>query len=309
MGVIERMPADVAAIYCVDDGCPDGSGDFIEQHAVDPRVRVIRRERNGGVGAAVCSGYVAALRDDMDICVKIDGDGQMDPGAIDVLILPILERRADYAKANRFFNVEDVRSMPVGRVLGNVALSFFTKLSSGYWDVFDPTNGFTAIHARVLERIPLEKLHSRYFFESDLLFRLGCIGARVYDVPMPAIYGDEISNLKISRIFMPFLLGNLRNLVKRIVYSYYLRDFSLASIYLIASVLLLLGGAGFGAYFWLHGIALGRAATPGQVMFAALPLVFGIQLALSFISSDIARTPRSAIHVYLPAMRRHDRQG
>lgn len=304
LGVIERVPSDVAAIYCVDDACPDDSGTFIEQHATDPRVRVIRRERNGGVGAATCTGYLAALGDDMDICVKVDGDGQMDPMRVRELTLPVVERRADYAKGNRFFNVEDVRPMPAGRVLGNIGLSFFTKLSSGYWDVFDPTNGFTAVHARVLERIPLDKLHSRYFFESDMLFRLGCMNARVYDVPMSAIYADETSNLKISRMFWPFLVGNLRNLGKRIVYTYYVRDFSIASIYLLAGLFLLLGGGGFGLYFWLHGVALDRAATPGQVMFAALPLVFGVQLILAFLAYDIARIPRSAIHPYLPRQSR-----
>lgn len=302
--LLERIPSYVTRIYCVDDSCPDGSGRLVTENVFDPRVKVIFRERNGGVGAAVCSGYEAALADGADICVKLDGDGQMDPLRIAALIAPIRAGHADYTKGNRFFNIEDVRPMPARRLFGNVGLSFLTKLSSGYWDMFDPTNGFTAMHARVLERIPLNKLHSRYFFESDLLFRLSCLSARVADVPLPAIYGDEVSNLKISRVFWPFLTGNIRNLGKRIVYSYYIRDFSIGSVYLIAFLLLAFIGALTGLYFWGEGLAAGRAATAGQVMFAALPLVFGLQLGLSFVAYDIARTPRFAIHPYLPKLDR-----
>lgn len=297
--VIEGVPAFVSRIYCVDDDCPEESGRFVVEKCSDPRVKVLFREENGGVGAAVCTGYRAALADDCDICVKLDGDGQMDPRQIVNLVTPIAMGQADYTKGNRFFNVEDVRGMPGARLFGNVGLSFLTKLSSGYWDIFDPTNGFTAVHARVLERLPLDKLHSRYFFESDLLFRLGCLNARVFDVPMTAIYADEESNLRISKVFFPFVAGNLRNLAKRILYIYFVRDFSIGSIYLIMFLLLAIVGLGAGIFFWAHGIAVGRAATPGQVMFAALPLVFSLQLALSFMSFDIARTPRSPIHIYL----------
>lgn len=303
LDVLARMPEDVTSIYCVDDACPDGSGRFVEERVTDPRVRVVYREANGGVGAAMRSGYLAALAGGADICVKVDGDGQMDPALIDILVAPIRARHADYSKGNRFFNVEDVRAMPRGRIIGNLGLSFFTKLSSGYWDIFDPTNGFTAIHARVLERLPLEKIHPRFFFESDMLFRLGCLNARVVDVPMTAVYGDEVSNLKMTSAFVTFFAHNSRNFFKRVLYSYFLRDFSIASIYLLAFVVLTLIGAVLGTYFWIHAMALERPATAGQVMFAALPLVFGLQTGLAFTAYDIARTPRAAIHPSLSRAR------
>ena len=307
VAVLERIPAYVSRIYVVDDDCPEQSGRHAAESLQDPRLKLISRSANGGVGAAVCSGYAAALADGMDVCVKIDGDGQMDPTLIANLVAPILSGQADYAKGNRFFDVEHVRTMPGQRIAGNLGLSFFTKLSSGYWDIFDPTNGFTAIHSRVLERLPLDKIHPRFFFESDMLFRLGCMSARVVDVPMSARYLDETSNLRVSRALVTFSARNSINALKRIGYSYYLRDFSIASIYLILSVLLFVLGSTLGLFFWSRGISIQEPATPGQVMFAALPLVFGLQLGLSFLGHDMTRTPRSAMHPYLSRMGLGDR--
>jgi glycosyltransferase involved in cell wall biosynthesis len=300
LDVLARMPGYVDLVFCVDDACPEESGRFVAERVDDPRVKVLFRDVNGGVGAATCTGYRAALEAHATVCVKLDGDGQMDPALVEAIVAPVRAGVADYAKGNRFFNIEDVRAMPRARIIGNLGLSFFTKLSSGYWDVFDPTNGFTAVHARALERIPLDKVHPRFFFESDMLFRLGCLNARVVDVPMAAVYGEEVSNLKVGGAFLTFFGHNVRNFMKRVLYSYFLRDFSIASIYLVAFVFLTLLGGALGIYFWAHALSLDRPATPGQVMFAALPLVFGLQLGLAFTAYDIARTPRFAIHPYMP---------
>ncbi|EGY01607.1 glycosyl transferase, family 2 [Nitrospirillum viridazoti Y2] len=303
LGVLSAMPALVSRIYCVDDACPEGTGKHIEASGADPRVQVIYHTANTGVGGAMCTGYEAALADGADIIVKIDSDGQMDPQAVPYLIAPILGGMADYTKGNRFSNIEDVSSMPLTRLVGNAGLSFLTKVSTGYWNIFDPTNGYTAVHARVLERIPLWKLSRRYFFESDLLFRLGTVSARVIDIPMVAIYGDEVSNLKIKSILIPFFAKNIRNAFKRIIYNYFLRDFSIGSVYLILGLLLLLGGGAVGTFFWVHGMIVARPATAGQVMFSALPVIFGAQLLLAFTSYDIGRTPSTALHPLLSRLR------
>src|SRR5690606_23713788 len=129
--------------------------------------------------------------DGADVVVKMDGDGQMDPVYLDNLIAPILAGQADYTKGNRFFDLETLRSMPTIRIFGNAILSFMNKLSTGYWDIFDPTNGYTAIHRSLISVIPWNKVSDRYFFESDLLFRLNTFRAVVKDVPMVAQYGDE----------------------------------------------------------------------------------------------------------------------
>ena len=248
------------------------------------------------------AGYRQAMADGHEILVKLDGDGQMDAAEIPFLIRPVLSGAADYAKGNRFFNPREVRAMPRARLLGNAGLSFLTKLSSGYWTIFDPTNGFTALHARVAERLPFDLIAKRYFFESDLLFRLGTLRACVADVPMPARYGDEVSNMDAGKMVGPFLAANLRNFMKRVVYNYFLRDFSIASIFLVAALGLAGAGLFLGVSFWLHGVATDTPATSGKVMLAALPLILSMQLLLAFLGYDVELTPRTAIYSLLPPL-------
>ncbi|MCE7887965.1 MAG: glycosyltransferase family 2 protein [Alphaproteobacteria bacterium PRO2] len=294
--VIAAIPDYVWRIYCVDDACPDGSGDLIRNTIRDPRLTLLAHDTNQGVGGAMVTGYKQALQDGAQIVVKIDGDGQMNPALIESFVRPILIGARDYTKGNRFYKVEDVRAMPGARLLGNGILSFMTKLSSGYWNLFDPNNGYTAIHAAILREMPLEKLSKRYFFESDFLFRLNTLRASVQDIPMSAIYGDEQSNLKISKIFFPFLAGHFRNLFKRIFYNYFLRDFNIASLELLLGITLLPFGIIFGIMQWHHSTVIGVEASPGTVMFSALPIILGVQFLLSFLQYDIESVPRASLH-------------
>ena len=180
--------------------------------------------------------------------------------------------------------------------MGNAALSFLAKLSTGYWDLFDPANGFTAIHADVAAMLPLDKLHKRYFFESDILFRLRSFGARVVEQPMAAYYGDEKSNLSELNALFTFPFLHARNLLKRIVYNYFLRGFDAASLSLIAGAVLTAFGLGVGVTAWIESAQTGIPATSGTVMLSAAPLLIGFQLLLAFLQHDVAMTPRSAIH-------------
>lgn len=296
MAVIDSMPEVVERIYTVDDCCPDKSGDFILAHNKDPRVKVLFNETNKGVGGAVMAGYKAAIADDMRIAVKVDGDGQMDPALIPEFIEPILNGEADYTKGNRFYNLEEIHQMPKVRLFGNAALSLLNKLSSGYWDVFDPTNGYTAIHVDVLKKMPFQKISERYFFESDMLFRLNTLRAKVVDIPMDANYGDEESQLKIGKIIGDFTKKNIKNTFKRIFYNYFLRDMSVASIELVLGFLLLFFGLFYGVFQWVDSAKEGVATPTGTVMLAVLPIVIGVQLLLSFLSYDIENVPRRRIH-------------
>lgn len=296
LALIEMIGPEVARIYVVDDKCPDNSGDFVEKHCSDMRVTVLRNPINTGVGGAVITGYKAAIEDGIDIIVKIDGDGQMDPSLIPQFIGPILDGLADYTKGNRFFSLDQIRSMPRVRIFGNAILSLITKLSSGYWDLFDPTNGYTAIHADVAKSLPLTKVSKRYFFESDLLFRLNIQRAVVLDVPMDAKYGNEVSHLKISSVIGEFLAKHLRNYCKRIFYNYYLRDLSMASIELPLGICLLASGATFGIWHWILSSRTQVFTPAGTVMLSALPMLMGLQLILAFLSYDIASVPKRPIH-------------
>lgn len=296
MDVIAAMPPLVSRIYVVDDCCPDKSGEFVKENNRDPRVVVLFNEKNKGVGGAVMTGYRAAIADQMLIAVKVDGDGQMDPALIPEFIEPILHGEADYTKGNRFFNLEEIHQMPKVRVFGNAVLSLLNKLSSGYWDIFDPTNGYTAIHVDVLKKMSFAKISERYFFESDMLFRLNTLRAKVVDIPMDAHYGDEESQLKIGKIIGDFTKKNIRNTCKRIFYNYFLRDMSVASIELVLGFVLLLFGAIYGGYHWIASAQAGTTTPTGTVMLAVLPIVIGVQLLLSFLSYDIENVPRRSIH-------------
>jgi dolichol-phosphate mannosyltransferase len=295
--LIQEIGADVDIIFVVDDACPEKSGELVEKTINDSRVRVIYHGINKGVGGAVLTGYQAAISAEAEIIIKIDGDGQMNPDLIPLFIAPILRGDANYTKGNRFYNLEEIRAMPLVRLFGNAALSLLTKLSSGYWDLFDPTNGYTAIHSDVVRHLPFGKISQRYFFESDMLFRLNTLRAVVVDIPMDAKYGNEVSNLKISKIVSEFFVKHVRNFVKRIFYNYYLRDMSLASIELPLGLLLFISGAIFGFYNWLHSLNVGVTTPAGTVMLAALPVLMGLQLILAFLAYDIASVPHRSFHV------------
>lgn len=297
VSVVASIPPIVERIYVVDDACPDYSGKVVEAECQDSRIRVLRHEINGGVGCAVMTAYQAAIKDGMEIIVKIDGDGQMDASLIPEFVMPILLGEADYTKGNRFYNLEEIRAMPSVRLFGNAVLSFLSKLSSGYWNLFDPTNGLTAIHVEVAKMLPFEKISQRYFFESDMLFRLNTIRAVVVDIPMTAQYGNEVSNLKVSRVIGEFFIKHASNFFKRIFYNYYLRDLSLASIELPFGIILILFGLLFGAYRWWVAAQLGIAATAGTVMIAALPIFMGLQFLLAFVGYDISSIPTRPRHI------------
>lgn len=294
--VLASMPAMVWRIYVVDDACPDGSGKLVAATVVDKRLRVLYHPQNKGVGGAVMTGYQAAIADGAEVIVKIDGDGQMDTSLIPNFIEPILSGEADYTKGNRFYDLEEIRAMPPLRLFGNAVLSLMTKLSSGYWNLFDPTNGYTAIHADVAKHLPFAKISQRYFFETDMLFRLNTLRAVAVDVPMDAKYADEVSSLKISKIVGEFLVKHCRNFCKRVFYNYYLRDMSLASIELPVGICLLAFGVVFGGFHWYDSAQMGVTTPAGTVMVSALPVLMGVQLLLAFLSYDIASVPRRIIH-------------
>ena len=293
--VLAAIPADVSKIYCIDDACPQASGDHITAHCHDPRVVVLRHARNGGVGAATLTGYHAALADDMQIVVKIDGDGQMNPALIRRFVRLLLAGEADYCKGNRFHRAASVGAMPPVRLFGNAVLSLLTKLSSGYWQIFDPNNGYTAIHSAALRLLPLDDIDPGYFFESDMLCRLNIARAVVRDIPMEAVYGNEPSSLRIHRVITYFAVKHLRNFARRILYSYYLRDFNLASIEAPLGLAALLFGVVFGGVHWLQAFRGAPYASAGTVMVAALPIIVGVQMLLSAINYDVQNVPTTPL--------------
>lgn len=298
MNVLSLIGENIHRIYVVDDACPQGTGEFVASSCKDPRVVVLYNKENLGVGGAVKAGYQMALQDGVEIIVKIDADGQMNPKLIPEFILPLLNGEADYTKGNRFFHPESLEEMPILRKIGNAMLSFLNKFTHGYWDIMDPTNGYTAITSDALARLPLNKIENRYFFESDMLFRLYIARAVVRDVVMNAVYGEEKSHLSISKTLVTFPAKLAKRFVKRIIYQYFVRDFSIASLSLISGSLLFSFGFIYGAINWLISFSTKTNASPGTVMLSSLPLLLGVQLILFFFQYDIQFIPKKRISSY-----------
>lgn len=307
--VLNRLPDMVSEIIVVDDGCPLHTGKYVEENFSDPRLKFVYHTKNQGVGAAMKSGYAEALKGKAQIFVKLDSDGQMPPEIMSLFTQPIQNDEADCCKGNRFYYLESLRNMPRIRLLGNSFLSFFSKLSCGYWHVMDPTNGYIALHRKVVEHLPLEKLDDRYFFETDLMFRLNILNAVVLDVPMDAVYGDEESNLSASASVLPFLWKNIKTFGKRIFYSYFLRDFSVASLNLIFGLGLFLSGFLYGGTNYYHFSQLNSPTPTGVQIITAILLLTGFHLLLSFITIDMSRVPGRVIHNRLPDLKHDNRSG
>lgn len=278
-------------ILAVDDCCPEGSAAYIRENILDPRVTILQNPNNLGVGGAVITGFQKALSLGADIVVKLDGDDQMDPTLITKFIQPIATGEADYTKGNRFYWFDGLQGMPWLRLFGNSGLSFINKLSSGYWDIMDPTNGYIAISSEMLAHLPLSKIENRYFFESDMLFRLGVLKAKVCDIPMKALYQDEKSNLSVIHSAVTFPSKYLVRTFKRILYLYFLRDFNAGSVFLAFSLPCLFIGLIYGSYKWYEATVTLLPTPVGTLFIIALLLMFGIQFLLSFIIFDVQSSP------------------
>jgi glycosyltransferase involved in cell wall biosynthesis len=287
--VVKNLPPFIDNIIVVDDKCPVNSFELVKKRN---KVIVVNHSENLGVGGAVVSGYKKAIEVHSDIVVKVDGDGQMDSGYIKSLIIPLVENKADYTKGNRFNDFQALKSMPKVRLFGNSILSFMVKVASGYWNIMDPTNGFNAINKNAINGLNLDELAKRYFFETDVLINLNIENCVVKDIPIPAKYEDEESNLNIKNVILTFPSKMLKGLSKRIFYRYYIYDFNMASIYLLVGLPMVLFGFIFGSYKWILSIITNIETTTGAVMLSVLPIMLGVQFLLQAISIDIDNVPK-----------------
>jgi len=288
--VLEGVPSFVRHIVVVNDGSPDETADVVRGTG-DPRVELVEHETNQGVGGAVMTGYKRAV----EIIAKMDADGQMDPDYLVQLITPIVVGEADYCKGNRFLHERELRAMPGRRRFGNAGLSFMTKLASGYWSVFDPTNGYTAIHASLVALLATASVAKRFFFESSMLLNLSLLRAVVRDVYIPARYGAG-SHLSESRAAVQFPFQLFRGFLRRVRLQYFVRDFTAASLYIVFGLVLTLFGTVWGLWHFLISAQSGVVATTGTVMIAVLPLIVGVQLLLQAVTLDIQSAPTTPLH-------------
>jgi dolichol-phosphate mannosyltransferase len=302
--VVAGIPPWVRTIVVVDDGSQDDLATRVERCG-DPRVVLLRHALNRGVGAAMRTGFEHALALGLDIVVKMDGDGQMDPAILPDLVRPLLEGSADMTKGNRYRDFQALRSMPKIRLAGNAGLTFFVKIASGYWNLFDPANGYIALRSLVLERIEMDRLPARYYFECGLLVQLGTLGAVVKDVPMPARYRGEASSLSVSRTFFEFPPRLFVGLLRRLFWRYVVYDFTAASVFLLVGIPSFVFGAIYGSVRYAQLQLTGTFASAGTVMIAAMPIILGVVLVTQAIVLDIQAVPK--VPISPPLSRGHRR--
>ena len=287
---IGTVPSFVDHIVVIDDCSTDGT--CAAALAVgDRRVTLVRHERNTGVGGAILDGHRRVLDLGADVSVVMAGDAQMDPGYLPDLLDPIAEGEADFTKANRFFSRTSFAGMPKHRVFGSVVLSFMTKAASGYWHLFDPQNGYTATTAAILRRIPLDRVAIGYEFENDFLIRLNIADARARDVPVPAVYGEEVSGIKLHKV-APALCGLLfLGFWRRILVKHVLQSFSPVALLLFAGLALLGFGTMFGAGTLVYRLTGGGSPSAGTVLLSVTPLLAGLHLVINAWILDIQQAP------------------
>lgn len=287
--VVNSIPEYVDTVILVNDASPDATLDIITNLVKEnPKITVLNHEENQGVGGSMITGFAEALKMNIDLIVKLDGDEQMDATKIDLFVETLANEDYDFAKGNRFHDLKTLQKMPAIRRFGNLGLSFLIKSASGYWNIFDPTNGFFCIKAETLKGIRLESLSKRFFFESSLLIELYYTGAKIKDISLPAIYGNEVSNLSVSKTLFSFPPKLLKALIRRITLRYFIYDFNINSLFIFFGSIFTLFGTIFGIIKWVHYSSLAIPTPTGTIMIAVLSFILGFQMLLSAIQYDIS---------------------
>ncbi len=288
--VIDTMPDFVDHIVVVDDCSPDDTAGTALA-AGDPRVVLVRHPVNKGVGGSIITGHREAMARGADVMVVMAGDAQMDPEYLPALLDPIVDDGYGFTKANRFYSATSFEGMPKVRVFGNIVLTFMTKAASGYCNLVDPQNGYTAATRESLSRIPLERVAERYDFENDLLVWLNIADVRAKDVPIPAVYGDETSTMNLGTVIPRLSVTLFKGFWRRMWRKYVLWSFSPVALLLFSGLFLLGLSAIPGAYaVWsaLHG----TSPTSGTVLLAVTPFLCGFWMMVQALVLDIQATPK-----------------
>jgi glycosyltransferase involved in cell wall biosynthesis len=292
---LTTMPDFVDRIVAIDDGSSDATFDRIRSAAAqDSRIEGVQHPENQGLGATLVDGYGRLLEgeDAVDIVAVMAGDAQMDPDQLHLLLDEIVANAYDAAKGNRFLGHEkELRQMPKHRLFGNIIMTLLTKLASGYWSIFDTQNGYYAISSDVLRRIDLSRISKGYEVENSFLIEANIIGARLKDVPMPAVYGEETSTLRLGR-FIPRVLRLMTSgFFRRVWNRYVIANFHPVAVFLYFGLFLVTWGLGFGLWALVQTIGP-DVATTGTVMLSVAPFLMGFQLLLAAIILDILSEPK-----------------
>jgi glycosyltransferase involved in cell wall biosynthesis len=276
---VRGIPEFVDRIFVVDDGSRDRTA-AVTVDLADPRVYLVRHERNQGVGAAIASGYRRAVEEEIDVTCVMAADNQMDPTELQSLVEPVARGEIEYAKANRLVSGEAWRVIPRTRYLGNAVLSLLTKIASGYWHVADSQAGYTALSLAALRGLDLDRLYPRYGFPNDMLVHLNVQNARVRDVPSRPIYDvGERSGIRLRSVIPRISWLLFKGFWWRMGQKYVIRDFHPLVFFYGFGVLMLSLGFVLGLVELVLRIA-GNAITPATIVLVAVLLIAGLQMTL-----------------------------
>ncbi|RAR46616.1 glycosyltransferase family 2 protein [Flavobacterium lacus] len=292
--VINKIPEFINYVIIVDDCGNQPLPQEIILANINKQTEIffLKNQSNLGVGGATKLGFKKAIDLNVDIVIKVDADNQMDLSYLPYLIEPIISKQADYVKGNRFRDFKALKKMPVIRRIGNLVLSFLIKISTGYWNVFDPTNGYFAVKVTDLKQLDFSKLSNRYFFETSLIAELYYLDSRIMDLTMPAVYNDEKSSMKVWQMPIIFSWNLLKLFIKRILKKYFLFDFNIGSLYILAGLPLFLFGIIYGIHNWIYYSNLKVLTPTGTIMLVTLSIILGFQLLLQAIQYDIINSPK-----------------
>jgi glycosyltransferase involved in cell wall biosynthesis len=276
---LQGIPGFVDRIFVVDDASVDETADRARS-VDDPRVEVIVHAQNGGVGAAIVTGYKRALAARLDATAVMAGDNQMDPDELEQLAVPVVRDEVDYAKANRLFTGSAWKLIPHHRYLGNAVLSLLTKVASGYWHVADSQAGYTVVSLRMLQLLDLDRIYTSYGFPNDMLVHLNVWNARVRDFQSRPIYHvGERSGIRIRRVVPRISWLLWKGFFWRLREKYVIRDFHPLVFFYAFGFLSTLAGLVLGIVEIAYRIA-GYQVSVGTVVLIALLLISGSQFTL-----------------------------
>lgn len=199
--LVERLLAqpDHLEILVVDDGSPDGTGQWVaETAATEPRIHLLSRLAKNGLGRAYVAGFQWALERGYDLIVQMDADFSHSPEDVPKLIAGIRATEADLAIGSRYVGGIRVINWPLNRLVLSVGASFYVRWITGL-PLWDPTGGFKCWRRTTLEAIDIPTVKSNgYGFQIEMSHRAWRRGLRITEVPI--IFTDRLEGTsKMSR--------------------------------------------------------------------------------------------------------------
>lgn len=282
------VPDYVDRIIAVNDKSTDNTGRKLDDmKKTIKNLEVINSEKNGGVGHSIKAGLKSGAKQDMDLFAVMAGDAQMDPVYLPKLLDEIIDKKLDFVKANRFMHLDELKKMPTYRKFGNIVITIITKFATGYYSIFDTQNGYVVYSRKVVEELSFDLLSNRYDYENTVLVGLSIIGAKIGDVPIPALYGDETSTINLLPTALKTLGSLHKGFWRRIYYKYILYNFHPIALFLLSGLMFMIFGFGFGIFALYEKLIRDISPTTGTVMLSVLPIILGFQMLLTALIMDV----------------------